>query len=256
MTKPEAPGDGVNEEIAQAFIAARRGGPRLSRARADALPLSALDPYDVQRRVAERFGPVGGFKFAQRPGEAAIAAPIYAADIHTSAAEVGIGAQPVGIELEVGFRILSAPPDPAAHDFRDRLRACVAPLAAIELVQTRLEDSAAAAPELRLADNQLNGGLVIGASVTKWDGRQLSDIAASLSFDGVSVLNGPARPPFGDPFDCLCALTRMIGDHCGGLQAGQIVITGSLNGLPYLPADAIVRGRIETLGDVAVDIVS
>lgn len=240
--------------LANALLAARAGGAKLSRARADALALTAEDAYAVQQRVAERLGPVGGFKFANRPGTPAIMAPIQAAHTHASPAVVPTGGEAVGIELEVGFRILSTPPAADAPDFRDRLRACVAPLAVIEVVQTRLADLDAAAPLLRLADHQLNGGLATGSGPSAWQGGPLSEVEAHLTFNGKPVLDGPVRLPFGDAFDCLAALVAMAGCHCGGVQPGQIVITGSLNGLPWLPPGTAVRGRLDGIGEVIVDL--
>lgn len=244
----------TNAGIAQALIVARQGGPRLSAACAASVNLTFEDAYDVQRRVANEFGPVGGFKFAQRPGQTAIMAPIYAADIYSSGATVPSGGNSVGIELEVGFRILAPLPAPSDPDFSDKLRACMTPLAVIELVQTRLQDDSNASPELRLADNQINGGLVVGADATEWDGGPLGSVSAELYFDDQQVLDGAIKLPFGDAFDCLNTLARMIGEHCGGLQAGQVVITGSLNGLPYLAPGTKIRGHIDGIGGVAVDL--
>jgi 2-keto-4-pentenoate hydratase len=244
----------MNADIAQALIAARQGGPRLSPSFTGSLNLTSEDAYNVQRRVANVLGPVGGFKFAQRPGQAAIMAPIYSADIHPSGATVPSDGDPVGIELEVGFRILAPLPALTDPDFFDKLHTCVTPLAAIELVQTRLQDDSSASPELRLADNQINGGLVIGSEVTEWKGGPLSPVSAQLDFDNQQVLNGEVKLPFGDAFDCLTRLVRMIGEHCGGLQPGQVVITGSLNGLPYLAPGAKIRGSICDIGEVAVDL--
>lgn len=240
--------------LAAAFLDARGGAAKLSRARADALSLTVEDAYAVQRGVAAGLGPVGGFKFAQRPGEAAIMAPIHAADIRPSPATAPTGGEAVGVELEVGFRILAAPPDPEAPDFRERLRACVAPLAVIELVQARLVDPDAAAPLLRLADHQLNGGLVTGSGPVDWQGGALAEVAVHLSFDGKTAVEGPVRLPFGDAFECLARLVAMAGSHCGGVQPGQIVITGSLNGLPWIAPGTAVRGRIGGIGEVEVDL--
>ena len=240
--------------VAAAFLAARAGAEKLSRTEADKLTLTTGEAYAVQQRVAERLGLIGGFKFAHRPGEAAIMAPIQAADIHVSPVTVPAGGEVVGIELEVGFRIRSALPDPQSLEFRDRLRESVVPLAAIELVKTRLADPNAASSLLRLADHQLNGGLVTGGGPADWDRGPLSEVEAHLTVDGRPVVTGPVRLPFGDAFDCLVELARMVGTHCGGLRPGQIVITGSLNGLPWLPPGTRVRGRIDGIGEVAVEL--
>ena len=52
----------------------------------------------------------------------------------------------------------------------------------------------------------------------------------------------------------MAGLVRMAGDHCGGLQAGQIIITGSLHPLTYVEPGTQVAGRIDGFGDIAVTI--
>lgn len=235
--------------LADDLIAARNGGA--------SVPPRALDAataYAVQAQVAARLGPVGGFKYACRPGTPAIMAPIQAARILPSGASFDRDGQPVGIELEVGFRLNAAPPPVDAADFQARLREVVTPVAVIELVQTRLDADAIRDDMMKLADHQLNGGLVVGGA-GNWDGSPLTEVTAHLQFDGETVLDGPVAPPFGDAFSCLAALARMVGCHCGGLKAGDVVITGSLNGLPWLNAPARIEGHIAGIGAVGVALV-
>lgn len=231
-----------------ALLAARKGGPKL----ADVPELSTGEAYAVQAGVADRLGPVGGFKYARRPGAPAILAPIQLADVLRSGAEFDSGGAPVGVELEVGFRLDAAPPPAGAADFEDRLRAAVTPVAVLELVQSRLADPDAATAMQRLADHQINGALVVGGAAADWRGEPFARVTARLEFDGEAVLDGRVTLPFGPAFDCLADLVRMAGDHCGGLQAGHYVITGSLNGLPWLPPGTHISGRIENVGQVAV----
>jgi 2-keto-4-pentenoate hydratase len=49
-------------------------------------------------------------------------------------------------------------------------------------------------------------------------------------------------------------LLAHLGDHCGGLQVGQTVITGSLCGLPWFTPDAIVTGWIAGFGEVSINL--
>ncbi len=246
--------DADHAAIARAFLDARQGAENLSEDRSEGLNLTIEDAYAIQSLVASQLGPVGGFKFARRPGQSAIMAPIQQVDIHPSGWRFSSSGRHVGIELEVGFRFLAAPPPVGRPDFAELLRARVAPVAVIELVRTRLENPDAASEMLKLADHQQNGGLVVGEAARDWDGSPLEAVSARLDIDGTMVLDGIVRLPFGGAFDCLVALARMTGDHCGGLQAGHMVITGSLNGLPWLPPGTKVRGSIGGIGSVAVDI--
>ncbi|MFW8635708.1 2-keto-4-pentenoate hydratase [Cribrihabitans pelagius] len=241
------------EALAAALIRSRAGGPRTDLSSGRNGALSAADAYRVQEALAQRFGPVGGFKVACKPGQPVIMAPVYAADIRPSGHSFPTPeGEPIGIELEIGFKILRPLPPPGTGDFRQRLRDCVSLVPVIEVVLTRLADAEAASPMLRLADNQLNGGLVAGPERADWQDLDLTQATATLDFGDTRVLDGTVPVPGGDAFDNFCKLAEMAGSHCGGLQPGQVAITGSLNGLPYIEAGTGVKGWIEGLGEVSV----
>ncbi|MCP3056692.1 hypothetical protein [Aurantimonas marianensis] len=239
---------------ADRLIGARNGGPKLSTGEMADAVASACDAYAIQRRVAQAVGPVGGFKTGRRPGENPIMAPIFQKDVWRSPAIVsGADFDRIGIELEVGFLVNTPLPDPESADFECRARACVSAVAALEIVDTRLTDIETAPPLLRLADNQLNGAVVIAAPRADWQALDLGTVSARLNLGSQTVLDGSADVPGGDAFATFCALARMIGAHCGGLKSGQIVITGSLNGMPFIERGTPVRGWIDGLGEVAAD---
>lgn len=248
MTSP------IVKEVARAFLAARKSAKNLSQDWAVDKELTPSQAYEVQSLVAEELGDVGGFKFAHRADQPAIMAPIQRVDFLESGSRFPTSGAAVGIELEVGFRLNAALPPIDAPDFEKQLRACVTPIAVIEIVQSRLADVDAMPAILKLADHQTNGGLIVGGAAEQWDGSAFGTVDAHLTFDDNVVLNSKVSLPFGPAFDCVVELARMVGDHCGGLQAGHVVITGSLNGLPWLPPGTKVRGSIASIGSVAVDL--
>lgn len=238
--------------IAGALLAARRGGPKL--APAEARELDTAGAYAVQREVAARSGGIGGFKVARRPGQATLMAPILRADVHASPARFGPDAfTSLGIELEVGFRILAPLPPAVAPGFRAAARDALAVVPVIEVVDSRLADADAATPELKLADNQLNGAVIVGGEVRDWQGLDLAAVEAKLTVGSERVLDGRAEVPGGDAFDTFCELASIIGDHCGGLAPGQVVITGSLNPIFWCERGVRVAGRIAGIGEVAAE---
>ena len=243
------------EALAERLLAVRQGAPGITPDELDGFPADAQAAYRVQTLVTEKLGPVGGFKTARKPGVAdQIAAPIYSRSIKLSPAEFsGAEVGRIGIELEIGFRINQALPDPADPDFEALVRQRVSPLAVIEVCDTRLDDLDAATPFQKLADNQLNGGLVIGNPLDNWQGLDLSGVNAKLVFGTETVLDGPAPVPAGDAFKTLLGIIRQLGDHCGGLQPGQYVITGSVNGLPFIERGVPVTACIEGLGELRVE---
>lgn len=233
-------------QFAQKLIEARRTRRPVSGADAAIFAdgATADDAVAVQAAVAEAFGPVGAWKTAPAEGRPLIA-PILAAGIRSAPATyTTTELAHCGIELEIGFRLDRPCPSPDAVDFATALRAAVTPLVVIEVVDTRL-DGFDGPPLAKLADNQMNGGLVLGDAGTLTDAP-----AMRLAFDGKVVADGAARPPGGDAWASLENFARHVGTHCGGFQVGQVLITGSLNGMPLIEPGTSVEGSIEGLGTV------
>ncbi|WP_300550692.1 2-keto-4-pentenoate hydratase [Roseovarius sp.] len=229
--------------------AARAGGPKLPDRAGEGLSRERV--FAVQEALAATLGPVGGFKVACPPDAPIIIAPIYASDIHSSPATLTLpDDEEVGVELEYAFRVIAPLPDRDAPDFAARLRSCVELLPVFELVRSRLEDPKGASGLLKMLDNQLNGAVVFGAPIRDWQDIDVTQATATLTIGDEVHLSGAARVPGGDAFATLHKLALAIGDHCGGLQPGQLVITGSLNGLPWVRPGLVARGGIAGLGAV------
>lgn len=237
------------QDFIDALIEARRTGLRFAPDEAMALPRSQADAYAVQRAVAAEVGHVGAFKTAVKPGQPQIVAPIYAADIHPSPATLPAPVSGgLGIELEVGLR-LKTTLDGFDGSAEARART-FEPVAVIEVVDTRIAGPAVEDAMVKLADNQINRALIVGDTAEGWDGGPLAQVTARMQIGDHVVLDGSADVPGGDPIGSLLSMAAELGDHCGGLQPGQIVITGTLNPLEYFPAGTEVEGCIDGIGAV------
>ena len=250
--------EGISERaqrIAGRLLEARRGGPPLSAGGEDAQGLTRGETYAVQALVAQEHGHAGGFKVACKPGAPQIMAPIFSDDIIDSPAQLPVPeGERIGVELELGFRVIAPLPAADAPNRSARLAECLELVPVIEIIRTRL-DAEDVPPLIKLADNQINGGLVVGSGLRDWRHLDLSGAHARLDLGGQTILDGRAEVPGGDAFANFQALEAMVGDHCGGLHPGHVVITGSLNGLPYITAPCKIEGRIGGLGEVALDLV-
>lgn len=214
-------------------------------------PSTAAEAYQIQAGVAQHVGDVGAFKTARKTGAAPIMAPIFAGDIIPSGSDIGVK-DVMGIELEVGFQIVKDCPENLADMSLDELAKLLRPVAVIELVDTRLTDAFAEDAIAKLADNQINAGLVIGTPLTDWDGTDFGTVEAKMAAGEDILIDGEAMVPGGSALETFASLARLIGNHCGGLQRGQIVITGSLHPLVYYPAGTVVSGEIAGIGAVSV----
>lgn len=250
--------DSPDHPFASCLLEARRSGVKIS---ADDLvdePKTLSEVYEVHQAVARAIGSVGAFKTSRLPGEAQIIAPIFEHNVHASpialaAPDSGI----IGVELEVGFRVIAAPPSASSSassaDFEQQLRECVEPVCALEIVDARLADPDAAAPMTKLADNQINAGLVTGGSVADWQNLDLANMTATFRVGDKTVFDGPASVPGGDAFVTLCGAARLIEEIWGGLRPGQVVITGALNGVFMAERGTKVWGQIQGLGEVSAE---
>lgn len=242
----------ITPPLASNILRARHG---LRRQHVDCALDNADEAYAVQTAVAIATGAVGGFKTARKSGAEPIMAPIFARDIHPSGAHVAsaFGGK-LGVELEIGFRLITPPPSADAADLMTWLRCGLEPLVVIEIVDTRLVGHGSDTPLVQLADNQINAGLITGPILEGWTGENLSAVRARMLAGDDCLLDGMAQVPGGDALKTVAGLVRMIGTHCGGLQAGQIIITGSLHALTYVAPGTHVTGRIDGFGDITVTV--
>lgn len=216
----------------------------------DHLPTDAAQAYAVQKFVAQQLGPVGAFKTACKPGFEQVFAPIFASDMGPSGTSfAALPGDTLAVELELGVRLRDDPPPIDSDDFSELLRALAEPVAVIELVGNRLKGAALQDRFATLADNQRNAGLVVSAGAPS--GVQATGTVQAFLRAGDKIfLDGAADIPGGDPLATLEGLARMVQGHCGGLRKGQIVITGSLHPMVYLPAGTKIEGRLNDIGTV------
>jgi 2-keto-4-pentenoate hydratase len=218
-------------------------------------PRDASDAYRLQALVAAELGPVAAWKTgAPSPEAEPIMAPIFAELVHRSPARLdAAGFHRIGIEAEIAYRLgRDLPARDAAYGRDEVMGAIDGVLAAIEIVDTRLPEPLLDDPWWRLADFQINGGLVVGEPRTAW--RTIDPMAqpVQLAIDSVTVARGRGGNPAGDPLRLMVWLANHCGDHCGGLRRGQVVTTGSLTGLRWVEPGAVVVARLAGLGAVQV----
>jgi 2-keto-4-pentenoate hydratase len=232
----------------QALMSARRSGRRV-----DASTLMSPDyrqAFLIQQKVQALIGPVGGFKVARRTDGPPAIAPTPANNTFPSGSEISIR-DVMGIELEIGFEALSdfsaGMIDAPSRYFRPRI--------VLELVDARLTNIDNDSMK-KLADMQITEGLVVGAAFDDWDGSDFSTVRANMRCGERHVVDGTVGVPGGSALAALGLFLDNVGNHCGGLRAGQIVITGSLSGLEYFEAGTEVAGSIEGIGAVSCHLTS
>lgn len=228
------------------LLAARHGGPLYA---PDYDLQDFHEVFAIQSGVMADLGAVGGWKVGRADANAPLNYSPIRADLIRSAPDTRQPAETRlrGLELEIAFRIDGPLPAIDAPDFMRRLASVVTPLPAFEVVDSRLADPQGTTALWRLADFQLNAGLILGAPLAgAWQAEDFANPAVRLVADGEDVVKGPATLNTGTPFGMLADLVRECR-HCGGVQPGQVVTTGSFTGLRYFPAGSTLTGVVGSM---------
>lgn len=236
-------------DAARYLIQAYRASGRIA-ASAAAGPADAAAAYAAQREVwralAGDVRPTAWKVAAASRDMEPIAAPVLPSRLETSPARfpAGLFLAP-GVEAEIAVSFRHDLPARAAPYRRDEIVDAVAGLhVAMEVVDTRLADPEAAGPWWRLADNLLNGGLVIGTAIPCWRDLDFARLTARVFADGRPLAETRGRPPLDDLFHCL----PWWIDHIGGARAGDIVTTGAWNGMHGVAGSAAVMVEFVGVG--------
>jgi 2-keto-4-pentenoate hydratase len=222
------------------LLEARRGGPVVT-VTAEAAPPSEAAAYAIQRAVADRLGPIGGWKVgAGGPDAPPSAAPLPASGIMPAPAILPAAFSDRLVEAEIAFSLGADLPPRAAPYTRSEVLAAIASChPVVEVVQWRIEDWRAAPANLKLADHSGHGALVVGAAQPDWATIDFATLGVSQAIAGQAAKQGTGNPA-GDMIRLIAWLADEGAVWAGGLKAGQIVTCGSWTGITEAAADAPV----------------
>ena len=235
------------DAIAARLLAARREGVRIALA-ASEVPQDFEQGFAIQDRVvAALASAVIGWKVMPVANGPVIYAPILqSGQVREGGTWTVVGGEPAGLELEIAFRLSrSVPPEAADAEI---LQAVAAAHVVFELCQSRIADPAKQPRHVMLADCIANAGIVIGSEIPDWRRRDLKARPGRLFVDGKVYVEGASL----DPVAALLMLPAAMARRGRRLEAGQIVITGSLIGMNWLTGRHELKGVIDDCGEVAV----
>ena len=181
-------------------------------------------------------------------------APILPGRLLTSPARVAAADfHVIGVEAEIAFRFVRdlRDDDPPQEEIADAIGEAVV---AIELCDSRLADWQSAPPLWKLADNQMNWGLVVGTGTARWRQIDFKAQRAELWIGGEQRVAVRAAHPYGNPFRLMRWTTAHLAKRAGGLRAGDVVTTGSWGGMHFAGARDEVVARFPGIGEAAVRI--
>jgi 2-keto-4-pentenoate hydratase len=236
---------------ASALVGARKGAA-IAALPADAAPQSEADSYAIQDAVIAKLGEtIGGWKVGISPLGGHFAAPIFASAIHASPASLPArGFKIIAIECEIGFRFNAPLPARAEPYTRNEVLAAASLHPTIEVVDSRYQDFRAVPRLMALADNQNNGALVYGPTVSNWDGIDLAHPPIEVTADGKYFADCTGLQA-GTPIELMLAAVAHANNR-GGIAAGTVITTGTHTGLVFTKPGVTITADFGRFGRVEV----
>jgi len=241
-------------ETAAGFLIERRHNESARDRLAQAMrPATNEDALAIQKAIMEQMGDtVGGWKCVLPAGETLNVAPIFANTIHRqSPCPILLDKGVCRIEPEIAFRFKQdLPPRDTEYGDDEIMAALAGAQLALELIQNRYAGTEEVSYLENLADCLFNQGMYLGPEIPLDKAINSPEIDFVLSqgeastFKGKHPNNGPIRP--------VLWLANFLRQQGIGIKAGQLVITGSFDGVHEVEADREMSLAYGGLGSIAV----
>lgn len=226
---------------------------------AGSAPDSVSAAYAIQDAAVTLLAePIGAWKVGPAaPDFPETCAPILASRVITSPARFPNALRLKAVECEVAFRLAQDLPASGGPYTSAQARAAVASaMVAIEVVETRYAGWPVADRLWALADNQSNHALVVGQEIPLPDQASIDALTATLAL-GETLKPADKGFPGGDPFALIAWLATHVGTRAPvlatrGLKAGDIITTGSWNGVDFATDGMTVRADYQGLGSAEI----
>jgi 2-keto-4-pentenoate hydratase len=250
----------TRDKIAQALLDAYRTGIAIEPPSAEH-GLTAEDAYAVQLRQVEVWRAEGrtvkghkvGLTSAAMQRQLKVDQPDYGhlmADMfHLEASDIPIsGYLSPKIEPEIAFvlgRDLTGPGVTVA----DAISAVDFVLPSLEIIDSRIRDWRITLPDT-IADNASSGGVVLGSRPTALSTVDLRLVGCVVDLGGEVVATGAGGAVLGSPINALVWLANKLGPLGLSLEAGSVVLPGSVCAAIPVAAGSAVTATFGGLGSV------
>lgn len=245
-------------DTAAGFLLERRQNTsQRDRLQSDLRPTSNEDTLAIQKAIMEQIDDtVGGWKTVLPAGDMLNVAPIFSKSIHnTSPCPIRLDKGVCRIEPEIGFRFKNDLPPRDQEYSDDEIKAAIGSShLALELIENRYGGTEEISYLENLADCLFNQGMYVGPEIPL-------DIAiASPALDFV-LTQDEAKPfkgkhPNNGPILPVLWLANFLRQQGIGIQAGQVVITGSFAGVHEVKTGAEFTMEYAGLGAMTLEFVS
>ena len=160
----------------------------------------------------------------------------------------------LGIECEIAFRIGKN------FDGNGYTRNTVSNLIetfipAIEIVENRYDDFLKVGTPTLIADDFFHKACVLGSEISDWQSLDLAALVGTVWLNGKQISEGRGSEIMGDPLEAVAWLANTLNKHNHCLEAGQIIMTGSITPVAWLDhLHRRVGVEFDGIGDVTLEL--
>ncbi len=229
----------------------------------DALAVQEAVSAELALRAGER---VVGWKCGLPGADTWVLAPLYASTLYRDDDSAGDGSDPppagwpvwtqqgqVKVEPELAFVLgRDLPPRAQPYEAEEVLAAIASAHLALELIDNRYDEQAPVCFADRLADGLVNQGLWLGPAIDLASACAAQVLDITVAADAQALLAQHGAHPAGEPARPLYWLAEFLRGRGQGLRAGQVVITGTYAGAPWVPVGPTLQVRFGHLGTVTL----
>lgn len=232
----------------------------------DLAPQSVADAYAIQAKLAEKLGwDIGGWfcgctnrAIQQQLGlTEPYCAPLFRHLIHQSPTVLDTkDFAPIVLECEFSFVLARDLPARSEPYVLDEVKAAIATLhPSIEVVAGTLKDWQHQPPFTIIADNGVDGALVLGEGNANWRAHDLARVPVELFVDGDLVQKGYGANVLGNPLNAMLWLANEQRKRGKGLKAGDVYNTGTATLMQPMKAGQHAVASFGSLGHAELRLV-
>ncbi len=232
-----------------------RPGTELDAYRVQAIARPLLEAAGFGRRAGWKIGCTTKVMQAYLGIGSPCAGTMFAAGVwHGGHAFPAPAAGRLGVECEIAVRMArDLPARETPYALADMPGAVAASMAAIEVVEDRYADYPSLDTPTLIADDFFHHACVLGPPSESLSPRSLRAVTASMTINGQEVGRGTGADILGEPLQALTWLANSCAAWGTPLQAGDVILLGSLVQTQWVTVGDTVVIRNSPLGEVTAD---
>jgi len=254
--------------LADRIAEARRSHKVMDFLAADTATLSEADSYKVQFAVHDRLAGHGdriaGWKVAltlpTQYEPLKLSGPVFAGIYQSGVRQSGAVFEkgwPIkaGIECEMVARMSKDVTAGSTAYTAETIKPFVANLyCGAEVVENRYGDASKVSGPGRIADDVLQAACIVGSEIKDWQKLDFAGLKGRSEFEGKEIGAGPGTNVMGGAMISLAWLANKLLANGKYLQAGDVILTGSVHPPVFLPGPGTAKTEFVGLGGSEITI--